>query len=151
MAGFSNVIEQRVIEAIFKGTTFALPAQLHVSLHSADPGDTGASELVAGSSPGYTRAQRNPDPNNATNTSWNAINQAGAASAMTNFAPVTFPQATGNWNGGSLITFIGIWDAASAGNFICGGAISGGGVVVNNTQVLTFDGGSPGQLSVTLD
>jgi len=149
MAGFSNQIELRTLEAIFKSTTFTLPTVLHVSLHSADPGDDGTNEISGNA---YARAQNDPDPNNSTNTKWTAVNQASAASKIENASVITFPTASGgNWNSGSAIPNFGLWDHATntaAANFMLGGSISGGGVVVNDTQTLSFDAN---QLDITLD
>lgn len=82
----------------------------HVSLHTADPGTTGASEVSGGS---YARVQVNA--NGGASPSWNAA----ASSSMDNNGAVTFPED----GGGASVTHFGLWDAASAGNFIRGGAL----------------------------
>jgi hypothetical protein len=148
MPGFSNTVEKRLLDALFKSTTFPLPAQIHISLHSADPGDTGANELVVGTSPGYARAARAPDPNNTTHTSWQAVDQTAEAAAIRNAAAVTFPEATADWNGNNKITHWGAWDAGSGGVFLCGGTIAAGGVTVNQGVTLTFD---PAELEFTVN
>jgi hypothetical protein len=149
--GLSNYLETKVIEWTFKQTAFgSAPTVLAVSLHSADPGDTGASELAATGS--YARAQLNPDTNNATHTNWNAPGAIGAALGTTNKLDITFPAATANWNGGLAILYFAIWDATSAGNCLWSGQInSGTGVVVLNGNTLKFTGGSPGQLTAQID
>lgn len=69
----------------------------HVSLHTADPGATGASE-VTGGAPAYARKA----------VSWGAAS-GGSASIS---AGVTFdvPAST-------TITYVGLWNAAAAGTF----------------------------------
>jgi len=150
MAGFSNQVELDVLEAIFKSEVFPVPTVLWVSLHSADPGDTGTSELA--SSLAYARAQNNPDPDDETDVKWTAVSQVSAASKIENAAVITFPTASGgNWNSGTAIPYFGLWKHETSGvaaNFMLGGAISGGGVVVNDTQTLSFDAN---QLDITLD
>lgn len=148
--GVSNYLETKVLHWIFKQTSVGTaPTTLYYALHSADPGDTGASELSGGS---YARAQLNPDVNSSTDTNYNAVGSVGQAASMTNKLDITFPTATANWNSGSPIIYWSLWDAASTGNCLWSGTIAGGtGVTVLNGTTLKFTGGSPGQLSVTLD
>jgi hypothetical protein len=74
----------------------------HASLHTADPGTTGASEVAGGS---YTRQA----------ITW----QAAGSGSKTLVASVTFqiPPST-------TITHAGTWNAASSGTFRGGGALS---------------------------
>ena len=149
MAGLSQFVETKVLEWMFKQTAFGTaPSTLFVALHSADPGDTGASELSATGS--YARAQLNPDTNNSTNTNWNAVDEPGTAKRISNKLDITFPTATANWNSGSAIGFWAIWDASTSGNCLCSGTITGG-LTVNNGNTAKFTGGTPGQLTFTID
>lgn len=76
----------------------------HASLHTADPGTTGASE-VTGGSPAYARK---------------AITWASASSgSKTLSATVTFDVP-----GGTTVTHAGTWSAISAGTFRGGGSLS---------------------------
>lgn len=75
-----------------------------VSLHTADPGTTGASE-VAGGSPAYARKAG----------TWNP---AASGNLDNSNAPVFDIPA------GTTITHFGLWSAASAGTFYGGGALS---------------------------
>lgn len=92
----------------FRGTAYpVIPASFHISLHSADPGATGASELTGN---GYARV--------AVTTavgSWSVPATNGAVRQITNAAAVAFPAATtAAW---AAATHFGIWDAATIGNF----------------------------------
>lgn len=91
----------------------SLHAATHVSLHTADPGTTGASEVSGGS---YARVQVNA--NGGASPSWNAA----ASGGMDNNGAVTFPEG----GGGASVTHFGLYDAATAGNFIRGGALDQG-------------------------
>lgn len=99
---------------VFRGVTYpAVPANHYISLHSADPGLTGASEL---SGNGYARVAIAP----GTGT-WSAPATNGSVREISNSGAVTFPTATGaDW---AAATYFGIWDASSAGNFIRGAAL----------------------------
>lgn len=74
------------------------------SLHTADPGLTGANE-VAGGSPAYARQS----------ITWNA---ASAGNLDSSNQPVFDVPA------GTTVTHVGLWDAVSAGTFEGGGALS---------------------------
>ena len=87
-----------------------LTTTCYVSLHTADPGDTGANEIAGGA---YARV----GPVAFTNTGNNPTVSA-------NSAIVTYPPATADWASGALITYFGTWDAATAGNFRGSGAVN---------------------------
>lgn len=84
-----------------------LTTTCYVSLHTADPADTGTSEVTGGS---YARV--------GPVTFANAGNNPTVAS---NSAILTFAAATANWG---TVTHFGTWDASSAGNFRGSGALS---------------------------
>ena len=75
----------------------------YVSLHTADPGTTGASEATGGS-PAYARQQ----------TTWTA----GSSDGVVSGSEVTVDAAAATY------THFGIWSAASGGTFVGGGALS---------------------------
>lgn len=77
---------------------------LYVSLHTADPGTTGANE-VSGGSPAYSRQS----------VTWNAASNGNLDSS--NQPAFNVPAAT-------TITHFGLWSAATAGTFYGGGALS---------------------------
>lgn len=85
----------------------ALAAGAYVSLHTSDPGTTGANE-VAGNA--YTRE------------ALGTVDQSGSnPTTGVNHADVTFPTATGLWGS---ITYWGLWSAASGGIFYGGKAVT---------------------------
>ena len=116
MTGLSSAGEAAVLAPL---TTTA-----YVSLHTADPLDTGGSEVSGGA-----YARQGPV------TFANAGNNPTVAS---NSAIVTFPQATAAWG---LVSYFGLWSAASAGNFIGSGALTAPGTV-NNGDTARFLVGS---------
>ena len=83
---FRNVVGDMPIEACY------------ASLHSANPGDTGASE-ISGGSPAYARIA----------ITWNAA--AGGAIDSLNTPVLNVPA-------GTTVSFVGFWDAATAGNWL---------------------------------
>lgn len=88
--GFSNYFAAQVLDQYY-------PDTVTMSLHTADPGKTGASELTGG---GYSRQT----------VTWNSA----SARARTSSAIVKFSNLTGT------ITHFGIWTGAT---FISGGQL----------------------------
>jgi hypothetical protein len=101
-----------------------LTTTMYVSLHTADPGDTGANEVSGGA---YVR--QGPV------TFANAGNNPTVAS---NTTIVTYAAATTAWG---LITHFGDWDAATAGNFRGSGAVTTP-KAVNSGDTARFAAGS---------
>ena len=114
MSAFSNYLEDKILAWAFEGTawTTAAPTTVYISLHTADPADTGANEVSGGN---YARIGV------TTGTGWNTTT-AGTASS-TNAADIVFP-ASGTVNWSATVTHVGIWDAVTAGNLLFNGAIS---------------------------
>lgn len=104
----SNYLENELLDHAFGGGDFARPGTVYVSLHSANPGETGAGELSGGS---YARAAV---VNNATNF------PAASGGEKANANAIEFPEATGDW---AQATHFGVWDASSGGNFLIGGPL----------------------------
>ncbi len=99
---------------VFRGTAYTETLNYYISLHSADPGLTGASELVGNA---YARVTVS-----AVAGSWSAPATNGAVRQITNAAAVTFAAATtAAW---ASATHFGIWSAATVGNFIRGAALT---------------------------
>lgn len=97
-----------ILDAIGDGTLYS--GGIWVALHTADPGTTGASECASGSA---ARVKVNVD--GSTSPYW----ASAASAAMKNSGAITFPQD----GGGDTATYFGLWDAATTGNFIRGGAL----------------------------
>ena len=118
MSAFSNYLEDQIIGWAFSGATFAtLPTAgtVWVSLHTGDPGDTGANEIVVGAT-NYLRIS-------VAAAGWTKTT-AGTASA-TNTADIVFP-ASGTVTWAGTVTHVGIWNSLPAGsnNFLFGGALT---------------------------
>lgn len=108
-----NYLEDQLMNWL-RGTTFpAAPANVYASLHTADPGETGASEH--GATAGYTRK----------------IIGFGAGNPASNAAIVEYAQASTNYS--AAITHFGVWDALSGGNFL------GGSILTNSRTISTGD------------
>jgi hypothetical protein len=99
MAEFSNFLENALINATLRATTYTSPAAVYVSLWTSDPTDAGSGTEVSGGS--YART---------------AVTFAAPSNGVTtNNADVTFPTATAAWG---TVGWIGINDAATSGNLL---------------------------------
>jgi hypothetical protein len=110
MAGLNNTAKNLMLDALGAVAVFA-------SLHTADPGTTGTSE-VSGGSPAYARKA----------ITWNAASGAD----LDNNANPTFDVPAG-----TTVTHFGLWSAASAGTFYGSGDITDETFAGQGTYTLT--------------
>lgn len=95
----SNFLENALINATLRNTTYTSVATVYVSLWTSDPTDAGSGTEVSGGS--YART---------------AVTFAAPSNGVTtNNADVTFPTATASWG---TVGWIGINDALSSGNLL---------------------------------
>ena len=99
MAEFSDYLENALINAVLRNTTYTSPATVYVSLYTSDPTDADSGTEVSGGSYARTAVTFGAPSNGVT----------------TNSADVTFPTATASW---STVTHIGIHDASTSGNLL---------------------------------
>lgn len=111
MAVSTYLRDQRL--AHYRGTQPPAVTTFYLSLHSADPGLTGASEL---SGNGYARVAVT-----ANTTNWGAPATNGSVRQIANAVAMTFPTASGAW---TTATHFGLWDASTTGNFYRGAALT---------------------------
>ena len=127
MAEFSNYLENALINAVLRNTTYTSPATVYVSLYTTDPTDADSGTEVSGGS--YART---------------AVTMGAPSNGVsTNSADVTFPTATASWG---TVSYIGIHDASTSGNLLFHTALD---------TAKTIDSGDifkieTGNLSVTL-
>ena len=99
MAEISNYLEDALINATLRNTTFTSPATVYVGLYTTDPTDANTGTEVSSGS--YARQ---------------SVTFAAPSNGLSaSDADVTFPQATGNWG---TVGWIGILDAATSGNLL---------------------------------
>lgn len=95
----SNFLENALINATLRNTTYTSVATVYVSLWTSDPTDAGSGTEVSGGS--YARTA--------------VTFGAPSGGVTTNNADVTFPTATASWG---TVGWIGINDAATSGNLL---------------------------------
>ena len=99
MAELSNYLENALINATLRNTTYTSPATVYLALYTTDPTDADTGTECSGAS--YARQ---------------SITFSAPSNGVTsNSAAIEFPQATTSWG---TITHIGIRDALTVGNLL---------------------------------
>lgn len=117
MAALTNYGEEKLSKHLLGITSFTMPAALYISLHTADPTETGATgEITAGS---YTYARQ------PASFQWDAGNSWTETSALIRWD--NLPTNT--------ISHWALWDASTAGNALVKGAFTASKSVVNGDSL----------------
>jgi len=99
MAEMSNFLEDALINATLRNTSYTSPTTTYLALYTSDPTDADTGTEVSGGS--YARQ---------------AITfSAPSNGATSNSAAIEFPTATGSWG---TVTYVGIRDAVTSGNLL---------------------------------
>jgi hypothetical protein len=99
MAEMSNFLENALINATLRNTSYTSPSTVYLALYTSDPTDADTGTEVTGNA--YERQSITfGSPSNGVST---------------NTAAIEFPQATGSWG---TVAYIGIRDASTSGNLL---------------------------------
>ena len=128
--GFSTYLANKFLDHVFKVASFTVPTNIYVGLSTTTPTDAGTN-ITEPATGAYARVQKN---------TWDAA----AAGATENTGAITFPTASGSWG---TVTYVVIYDASTAGNFLMYAALGASQAVVTG-NVVEFDDGA---LDITLD
>jgi len=99
MSEMSNFLENALINATLRATTYTSPSTVYVALFTTDPTDANTGTEVTGGS--YAR----------TSVAFAAPSNGASASS----ADCTFPTCTSTWG---TVSHIGIFDASTSGNLL---------------------------------
>jgi hypothetical protein len=128
MAAISNYLENALINATLRNTSYTSPTTVYVGLFTTDPTDAGTGTEVSGGSYARTSATFAAPSNGVSSTN----------------ADVQFPQATANWG---TVTHFGIYDALSTGNLLYHGVLTAS-KTIETGDVFKI---ASGNLTVTLE
>jgi len=106
MSAISNYLENALLNATLRNTTYTSPTTVYAALFTTDPTDAGSGSECTGS--GYARK---------------AITFAAPSNGVTtnSAAACEFDQATGSWG---TLTHFAIFDALTTGNMLYYGALT---------------------------
>jgi len=127
MAEMSNYLENALINATLRNTSYTSPTTVYLALYTNDPTDADTGTEVSGGS--YARQS--------------ITFGAPSNGASTNSADITFPTATGTWG---TVTHVGIRDNVTGGNLLYHTALDVS-KSISSGDIFTI---STGNLSVTL-
>lgn len=99
MAEMSNYLENALINATLRNTSYTSPATVYLALYTSDPTDADTGTEVTGNA--YERQS--------------ITFGAPSNGVSTNSAAIEFPQATGSWG---TVAYVGIRDASTSGNLL---------------------------------
>jgi len=113
---FSQYLADKILVWV-KGTTFPTAlSTVFVSLHSGDPGTAGTSNNVQSTITGSANRT------SVTTSTFSTVGSApGGGFQITNNNSV---QITTNAAGGATVTYFGVWDAVTGGNFLASGQLT---------------------------
>ena len=139
MAAFSDYLENKLIDHLFRGQTFSPPANLFFALFTAAPSDSGGGTEVSGGS--YARVSVARSLANFAGTQGAGTTQAssGTGGVSSNNAPITFPSPTGTWG---TVTHFGVFDASSSGNLLIHGVLTAAKTINNGDAAPVVPAGS---------
>jgi len=129
MAGFSDYLEDKVLDHVFGGNAYTAPSTLYVALYTVAPTDTGGGTEVSGGA--YAR-QTGTFTVSGTNPT-----------TASNSAAIEYPTATADYG---TVVAVGIFDALSSGNLLAYANLTTS-KVVSTGDVFRFN---TGDLDVTL-
>lgn len=120
MAALSNYLENKIVDAIFRGQPLPAIPTLYYALFVVSPSDPGGGTEVSGS--GYARVALTANFSNIRGTDGgNVAGSNGTSGTVSNAVDVTFPSPTASWG---TVLAMAVFDAASGGNMLCYGAVS---------------------------
>ena len=100
---FKKTVADDIINKVLRNTNFTSAANIYVSVHTADPGETGANENSAYD--GDRKAVTFDAP-----SAGSGVTQNAGSVTFANMPAIT-------------VTHIGLWDATTGGNFLWGNAL----------------------------
>jgi hypothetical protein len=129
MSGFSDYLEDKVLEHVFGGNAFTAPSTLYVALYTVAPSDTGGGTEVSGGAYARQTATFTVSGTNPTTAS--------------NTAAIEYPTATANYG---TVVAVGVLDASSSGNLLAYSTLDSS-KVVSSGDAFRFNAGD---LDITL-
>lgn len=135
MSAASDYLENKLYSNILRGEAYTPPTKIYVALHTANPGDTGASEVALAAFPGYLR--QDAAKGGAVAAGWTAPANGSGKNALQLIFPVFDGAAP------LTVTHYTLWDTNLGGNCLVIGQLASartlnpGDVFVIDVQKLT--------------
>lgn len=115
MSAASDYTEKNVLNSMLRGVTYPLPSKVFVSLHTANPTDTGGGEVTTANWPAYARVDA--ASGGAIATGWSVPAASGQAQISRNSNQIIYEGMNGT--NPVTVTHWALYDAATGGNLLC--------------------------------
>lgn len=115
MAGFTDTVEQALLDHFLTDGAYTPPATMYIGLSSTTPTEAGGN-FTEPSSGSYARVS-------TAAADWGAATGTAPATKSTTTAK-TFPTATADWVSAANLTYFGLFSASSAGTLLAFGALT---------------------------
>lgn len=112
---FTDYLENKLVDWLFRGQAFSPPATLYVGLLTAACSDSSAGTEVSGGS--YARVGVTSSLANwaGTQSAGSTTASSGTGGTTSNNNAITFPSPTANWG---VVTHFAVYDASTSGNML---------------------------------
>jgi hypothetical protein len=134
-------INKVTVDWLMRGQTFTQLTNVYVGLFStcpSSPTSTNAGTELSGNGYGRITVAASLAAWAGTQGSGTTAISSGTSGVTSNNAAITFSQATANWT----VNCVGIWDAATSGNLLFWGAVTGAPVTVGSGSTASFAAGA---------
>jgi hypothetical protein len=122
MSAMSDYLENKLIDAICRGQSFTAPANVFISLHTANPTDAGSGAEVSGGAYGRVAVAATLANFSGTQGAGTTAASSGTGGQVSNNNAITFVAPSGgNWG---TVTHFGMWTAVTGGSLLMYGALS---------------------------
>jgi hypothetical protein len=137
MSAMSDILENRLLDHVFRGITYTPPAAMFVALMTAAANDTGGGTEVTGGN--YSRLSVTCNSTNWTNSQASGTGAStGTDGTIENGVTFTFPTPSAGW--GTVVS-CAVYDASSGGNLLWYGTLNTS-KVINSGDVVDFPAGT---------
>jgi hypothetical protein len=142
MPNMSTYFQQSIAKWAVRNTQMPTPpTSVYISLHTGDPAQTGANEVTTTAGSGWVGYARQSVTTGTSGTGagsgFGAPAASGTLQQSQNGSTITFPASASN-SGTVTVTYFGVWDALTSGNYLMGGALSASQVIGANAAGPSF-------------
>ena len=134
----TNYTQAKILGLLLQDVSYGPLADVYVALSTTTPAEAGTG-FTEPSGNAYARVTVA-----ANTTNFPAPTEGASGSTISNGTAITFPQATGSWG---TVTYVGLYDAATAGNLLAYGALTTSQTISSGGQ-LSF---AIGEMALTLN
>ena len=138
MSAMSDVLENRLVDHIFRAQSFAAPTNLFIGLLTAAPSDAGGGTEVSGNNYGRATVACSLANWAGTQSAGSTVASSGTGGQTSNNNAITFATPSGTWG---TVTHFGIYDAVTGGNLLFWGALTIA-KTINQSDTVTFPAAS---------